>query len=406
MERTILHCDLNNFYASCECMMDPTLRDKPVAVCGSVEERHGIVLAKNYHAKEYGIETAEPVWQAKAKCPFLVIVPPRFDLYVKYSKIVKDIYTDYTDRVESFGLDECWLDISGKRISEREGEAIANEIRERVKRETGLTISVGVSFNKVFAKLGSDMKKPDAVTVIPRSSFRDLIWELPASYLLGVGRKTKKILERYHIDTIGRIAKMPREFFETRMGKNGVQLWKNANGEDDSVVLPTEQYIPAKSFGHGTTTPRDMTDDDAVWNVMLHLTQDIGHSLRINGQKASGVSVAIRDCKLSHKSWQCKLPFPTGSSINLAKAAFSLFRDSYGWENPLRSVTVTAIDLVSATAPVQIGMFDSISDFERVERMEECAWRVRDRFGMGSIIPATLLRKDTLKPPEMKCFLP
>ncbi|MBQ8208928.1 MAG: DNA polymerase IV [Clostridia bacterium] len=405
MERTILHCDLNNFYASCECMMDPELRDKPVAVCGSVEERHGIVLAKNYHAKKYGVSTAEPVWQAKAKCPNLVIVPPRFDLYVKYSKIVKGIYTDYTDKVESFGLDECWLDISGRNITEKEGFLIADEIRERVKRETGLTISVGVSFNKVFAKLGSDMKKPDAVTVITREGFRDQIWSLPASYLLGVGRKTKKVLDKYCIDTIGKIAAMPKEFFEGRMGKSGVQLWRYANGEDTSAVTETDRYIPAKSFGHGTTTPKDLTDGDAVWAVMLHLTQDIGRSLRINGQKASGVSVMIRDCKLVHKQWQCKLPIPTGSSLNIAKAAFALFSNSYGWENPLRSVTVTAINLVSASAPVQTNLFDDTREFERVERMEECAWTVKERFGINSIMPAALLGKDNEKVPEMKTFL-
>ncbi|MEE0968449.1 MAG: DNA polymerase IV, partial [Clostridia bacterium] len=280
MERTILHCDLNNFYASCECLLDPTLRDKPVAVCGREEDRHGIVLAKNYHAKKYGVATAEPVWQAKSKCPELVIVPPRYDIYVKYSKIVKNIYYQYTDKVEGFGLDECWLDISGKKVDEAEGVRIANEIRERVKSETGLTISVGVSFNKVFAKLGSDMKKPDAVTAITRNGFREQIWGLPASSLLGVGRETKKLLDRYFIDTIGKIATMPRDFFEKRLGKLGVQLWTYANGEDDSPVLRSEDHESAKSFGHGTTTPKDLTDNASVWDTILELTQDISESLR------------------------------------------------------------------------------------------------------------------------------
>ena len=405
MERTILHCDLNNFYASCECMMNPELADKPVAVCGSVEERHGIVLAKNYHAKKYGVATAEPVWQAKAKCPALVIVQPHFELYVKYSSIVKAIYSDYTDRVESFGLDECWLDISGRKVTEAIGIDIANEIRERVKRETGLTISVGVSFNKVFAKLGSDLKKPDAVTAITRSGFKKQIWGLPASALLGVGRETKKTLDRYCINTIGKIAAMPRDFYETHMGKAGVQLWMYANGEDNSPVLMTDQYIPAKSFGHGTTTARDMKNCDEVWTTMLHLTQDIGHSLHINHQKATGVSVMIRDSKLSHKQWQCKLPIPTGSSVNIARAAFELFSGFYGWENPLRSVTVTAINLVSASTPVQMNLFDDTSEFERIERIEECAWRVRDRFGKDSIIPATLLRNDIFKFHKINSFM-
>ena len=398
MERTILHCDLNNFYASCECMLDPAIKDKPVAVCGSVEERHGIVLAKNYHAKRYGVQTAETVHSALAKCPGLIVVKPHFDLYAKYSRLVKRIYMDYTDKVESFGLDECWLDISGKSIDEKKAFYIANEIKERVKNETGLTISVGVSFNKVFAKLGSDMKKPDAVTIITKEKFKEKIWGLPASALLGVGRSTEKLLDKYNINTIGDIAAMPKSFFEAKMGKNGARLWENANGNDDSNVTETECYIPAKTVGHGTTTRKDMTCLDEVWTTILLLTQDIGYNLRINKQKASGVAVSIRDCNLTTKQWQCRLPIPTGSSINLAKAAFSLFKRSYGWENPLRSVTVTAIDLVSSTMPVQLNLFDDNRKFERTEKLEECAYEVRDRFGIDSIVPATLLGCENLTP--------
>lgn len=404
MERTILHCDLNNFYASCECMLDPTIKDKPVAVCGSVEERHGIVLAKNYHAKRYGIQTAETVRSALAKCPELIIIKPHFELYVKYSRLVKRIYTDYTDKVEPFGLDECWLDISGKSIDEKKAFLIANEIKDRIKNEIGLTISVGVSFNKVFAKLGSDMKKPDAVTMITKNEFKEKVWELPAPALLGVGRSTQKILKKYNINTIGDIAKIPKSFFEAKMGKNGARLWENANGNDDSPVAETECYIPAKSVGHGTTTRKDLTCLDEVWTTMLLLTQDIGYNLRINKQKASGVAVNIRDCKLFTKQWQCRLPIPTGSSINLAKAAFSLFKNSYRWENPLRSVTVTAINLVSAAMPVQPNLFDDNRKFERIEKLEECAYEVRDRFGIDSIVPATLLGCENLT--EKTSFLP
>ncbi len=404
MERTILHCDLNNFYASCECMLNPSIKDKPVAVCGSVEDRHGIVLAKNYYAKSCGVQTAETVWSALAKCPKLVIVKPRFDIYIKYSRLVKSIYTDYTDKVESFGLDECWLDISGKSIDEKKAFSIANEIKERVKKETGLTISVGVSFNKVFAKLGSDMKKPDAVTMITRENFKEKIWQLPASDLLGVGRSTKKLLDKYNINTIGNIAATPKSFFKVKMGKNGARLWENANGNDDSPIIETECYIPAKSVGHGMTTRNDLTTLDDVWTTMLLLTQDIGYSLKINKQKACGVTVSIRDCKLSSRQWQCRLPIPTGSSINLAKAAFSLFKSSYGWENPLRSVTVTAINLVSADMPTQLNIFDDNRKFERIERLEECAYEVRDRFGMDSLVPAALLGCEKFT--EKTSFLP
>ena len=212
MGRVILHCDLNNFYASCECSRDMSIKDKPVAVCGSQEERHGIVLAKNYHAKAFGVSTGEAIWQAKQKCPDLVIVAPHYELYMKYSKLVRSIYLDYSDQVESFGMDECWVDISSKDMNIEKGTTIAHEIRERVKFETGLTISVGVSFNKIFAKLGSDMKKPDAVTVIPEDRFKEIVWPLHSSEMLGVGRATQNTLDKYCINTIGKIAAMPEAF--------------------------------------------------------------------------------------------------------------------------------------------------------------------------------------------------
>ena len=207
LDRTILHCDMNNFFASVECRNDPSLKGLPVAVCGRIEERHGIVLAKNYEAKKYGIQTGEPVIRARAKCPSLVIVDPHYDEYVKFSRLAKKIYCEYTDLVEPFGDDECWLDVSGSHALFGDGETIANIIRERIKNELGLTVSVGVSFNKVFAKLGSDMKKPDAVTVIDRKSFKEKIWHLPASDMIGVGRATAEILNGYGIHTIGQLAK-------------------------------------------------------------------------------------------------------------------------------------------------------------------------------------------------------
>ncbi len=405
MERIILHCDLNNFYASCECLLNPSLASIPVAVCGSEEDRHGIVLAKNYHAKKYGVQTAEPVWQAKAKCPELVTVPPHFDVYVRYSNAVKGIYKLYTNKVESFGLDECWLDISGKNVDEAEGVRIANEIRERVKNEVGLTISVGVSFNKVFAKLGSDLKKPDAVTAITRSGFREQIWKLPASDLLGVGRETKKMLDKYFIDTIGKIATAPRDFLERKLGKAGVQLWLYANGEDESPVLCEGEHAPAKSFGHGTTTPKDLTSNEEVRRTILMLTRDIADSLRKSGMKASGVSVNVRDADLVHKSWQCRLPTPTAAANNIASAAYSLFAQSYDWRKNLRSVTVTAINLISDDEPVQTDIFgvpENIESFKKNEKVEECANLIRDRYGEASLVPASFLLEESSRAPHIK----
>ena len=260
-ERTILHVDMNNFYASVECMLDPCLRDKPIAVGGDVEKRHEIILAKNDKAKKYGVKTGEALWQAKAKCRDLLIVAPHYEQYRKYSRLAHQIYEEYTDQIEVLGIDECWLDVTGSRSIFGDGEKIANELRERIKFELGLTVSVGVSFNKSFAKLGSDMKKPDAVTVIPQESFREKIWELPVSDLFGVGRKTARKLAERGVYTIGRLAGTPESVVRSWFGVVGTELWLSANGMENSAVLHKDYEPPVKSVGHGITTPNDLTDN-------------------------------------------------------------------------------------------------------------------------------------------------
>ena len=262
MLRSILHCDMNNFYASVECMLDPALKKYPIAVCGSVEERHGIVLAKNYKAKAFDVKTGDAVWQAKQKCKDLVVVPPHYEEYIKYSKLARSVYERYTDQVESYGMDECWLDISGTESLFGSPEKVANEIRETMKFELGLTISVGVSFNKIFAKLGSDMKKPDAITVITPENYQELVWPLPASDLLYVGRATAKKLSDYFIHTIGDIAKSEPEFLQRRLGINGLALWQFATGTDQSRVKPIDYVVPAKSIGHGITCSAELLTED------------------------------------------------------------------------------------------------------------------------------------------------
>lgn len=258
MERTILHCDCNNFYASIECLYNPSIRDLAVAVCGNVENRHGIVLAKNYIAKSAGVQTGEAIWQAKQKCPNLVVVPPSYDKYLRFSKMAREIYYEYTNQVDSFGLDECWLDVTGSTRLFGSGLDIANQIRNQVKEELGITISVGVSFNKIFAKLGCDMKKPDAVTIISKEKYKEVAWALPASDLLYVGRRTAKVLRSFGIQTIGDLAKTPPEFLHHKFGKNGLKLWNFANGYDQSPVRDIESIHLIKSVGNSTTTPHDL----------------------------------------------------------------------------------------------------------------------------------------------------
>ena len=347
---------MNNFYASVECMLDPVLKKYPVAVCGSVEERHGIVLAKNYAAKAFGIKTGDAVWQAKQKCRNLVVVPPHFEEYIKYSKLARN-----------------------------SPEKVANDIRETIKFELGLTISVGVSFNKIFAKLGSDMKKPDAVTVIPKDTFRDKIWGLPAADLLGVGRATQRVLDSYCIRTIGDLAKTDPDFLNRRLGKNGIALWQYANGNDRSRVMNADFVSPVKSVGHGITTIEDLENDEQVWPVFLELTQDIGHKLRVHKKCADGVAIHIRDNTLFSKQWQTALDMPTQSPMLIAKAAFALFEKRYNWRNPIRSVTIQAINLVPQDTPRQVDLFMNIEKIEKAERLDQCIETIRQRFGKNSI---------------------
>lgn len=387
MNRDILHCDMNNFYASVECMLNPKLRNKPIAVCGSVEERHGIVLAKNYPAKAFGVSTGEAIWQAKQKCKDLVVVNPHYEEYIKYSKYAREIYSRYTDLIEPFGMDECWLDISGY---SRSSYDIANEIKETIKFELGLTISIGVSFNKIFAKLGSDMKKPDAITVIDKETFREKIWGLPASDLLGVGRATKAKLDNYGILTIGELANAPEHLLQSLFGKNGLLLSAYANGNDYSSVMPSGYTPPIKSVGHGVTTVRDLENLSDVYPVILELSQDIGAKLRKYDFNAAGVAIDVRDSDLFVKQWQCHISTPTNSSAIIAEKAFDLFNNSYRWRNGIRSITVRAINLVSANDPRQQNFYEDFSRIERKEKIEEAIDEIRRRFGKEAIIPASL----------------
>ena len=388
--RTILHCDMNNFYASCECTQDPSLQGKPIAVCGAKEDRHGIVLAKNEMAKACGVQTGEAIWQAERKCKGLVVVPPHYELYLHYSKLARAIYAEYTDLIEPMGLDEVWLDVTGSRALFGDGVTIAEHLRRRVREELGLTISVGVSFNKIFAKLGSDLKKPDAVTYIPYERFREITGPLPVNALFGVGRATTKALHAMGITTVGRLAQTPLSLLQHRFGKNGVTLWQNANGEDRSPVANMNADLPMKTAGHGVTTARDLENDAEVWRIMLQLTQDLGHRLRSYGKQAYGISVSVRGTSLASKQWQVKLPFPTQNAGKIAEAAFALFRQNYLWQEPIRSVTVTAIDLGEISRPVQMDLFTDAAAMERRERLDECVESIRNRFGATAIHPAIL----------------
>ena len=257
-ERVIMHIDMNTFYASVAQHLDPKIRNKPVAVAGDPERRNGIILAKSREAKACGVKTAEAIWQARQKCPNLILLPPHHGLYAQYSRRINTIYGQYTDLVEPYGCDEAWLDVTGSTALKGDEKKIADEIRSRVKKELGITVSIGISWNKIFAKLGSDYKKPDAITQFHKENYQSIVWNLPAANLLYVGRSTRTMLNRYGIKTIGKIATSDPDFLERLFGKMGLVLYSFANGWDDSPVEPEGYAAPIKSIGNSTTTPRDL----------------------------------------------------------------------------------------------------------------------------------------------------
>ena len=379
--RTILHCDLNNYFASVELLSHPELAQKPVIVGGSSEERHGIVLAKNYAAKAYGIITGETIRQAVDKCPSLQILEPHYDLYLEYSRRVRKIYERYTDLIEAMGIDECFLDVTGSRYLFGDGEEIADRIRREVKEETGLTISVGVSFNKIFAKLGSDMKKPDAVTVIPPENFREKIWHLPAHEMLGVGMKTYKKLYYRGIRTIGDIAHCPPELMRSYLGKAGEVLWVYANGYENSPVMHETERCPIKSIGHGTTTKADLVSEREVFELIMELMQEVGTKLRRNELKAGGVAVGVRENDLSWQEYQVKFASPTQLTRELAREAMLLFRRKHIWRSDIRSISVRAIYLSAEDAPEQIGLFTDAAKKAELLMLEHTIDELRERYG-------------------------
>ena len=388
--RHILHSDLNCFYASVEIMLDPSLRGKAVAVCGSSEDRHGIVLAKSEKAKKAGVKTGMVNMEAKALCKDLILVPPQYDQYLKYSKLTREIYYRYTDLVEPFGMDECWLDVTGSYIYGSPVD-MADEIRKSVYEELGLTVSVGVSFNKIFAKLGSDLKKPDATTVISKEDFKEKIWPLKCSEIIYCGRATTRKLNLFGIYTLGNLANADPAFLKNILGVNGLYLWSYANGFDHSRVEHRNFVSPVKSIGHGITCVSDLENETEVYKVMLQLSQDVGHRLRVHEMTAGGVCIYIRGNDLNFSQFQCKLPVRTQLPSEIAHYGFDLFLKKYDRAEKVRAVCIRAIDLAPKDQASQISIFDDIHKRIRREELEGSIEDIRERFGKKSVTYAVLL---------------
>ena len=384
-ERIILHSDMNCYYASVEHLYRPELAGKPLAVGGDPEARQGIVLTADYMAKRKGVKTGMALWQAREVCPEIIFVPPRMDLYMRFSKMASEIYSEYTNRIEPFGLDESWLDVSDSTTIKGDGEKIAKEISNRIKYELGVTVSIGVSFNKIFAKLGSDYNKPDAITTMYRKEFQSTAWNLPGGDLLCVGRSTQRKLVNFGINTIGDLAKCDERILIAHLGKMGSILWAFANGYDDSPVRLENTRAPIKSVGNGVTTPRDLETDEDVKIVLYILAESVSARLRENGFRCRVVEISVRDKDLCSFTRQRKIKNATNITKEIAEYAFQLFKENYNWSKAIRSLGVRGADLVTDNYWEQIDLFSSMEKREKQMKMDEAVDEIRKRFGFYSV---------------------
>ena len=393
MDRVILHCDANKYYASVEILDNPALRPYPVAVCGSQEDRHGIVLTANAIAKGFGIQTGMANWQAKQVCPNLIILHPRYERYLHFSRLMRKIYLEYSDRVEAFGLDENWVDLSNPGVTIEDGERIANAIRNRVREELGLTISVGVSFNKIFAKLGSDLKKPDATTVIRRDDFKKKVWPLPVSELLYVGRQTTKKYADINIRTIGDLARFDSDCLRSKFGKTADMLQSYARGVDMTPVMPVSESMAIKSIGNSTTAPSDIENRDDALCIVTILAECVAMRLREHGFRSRNITIAVRNVvkytdgnnrtttSLDWHSCQHMLGTSTNLAVDIIREAMKLFDERYARMYPFRGLGISCGTLVPESVPVQMDLFGSAEKKARMEQLERNVDILRNRFG-------------------------
>ena len=383
--RVILHSDINCCYAAIEHLHHPELEGKPLAVGGDPESRHGIVLTADYIAKKYGVKTGMPLWQAKQLCPEINFVSPRMDLYLRFSRMAHEIYADYTDLQEPYGIDESWLDVTDSATVKGDGYSIAKEISNRMKSELGITVSIGVSFNKIFAKLGSDYKKPDAITTMYEDEFQTKAWNLPVGDLLYVGRSTKQKLTKLGIHTIGELARMDESILVGMLGKMGSVLWAFANGYDDSPVRRENTHAPIKSVGNSTTTHRDLVNDEDVKIIIYVLAESVAARLRENGFRCRVVEISIRDNELYSFTRQRKIGNATNITEEIATEAYKLFKENYNWRKPIRSVGVRGADLVNDNYWEQLDLFCDFQMREKHMKMDVAVDDIRRRFGFYSI---------------------
>lgn len=394
MDRVILHVDMNSFFASVETLAHPEAASVPMAVCGDAQNRRGIILAKNELAKSFGVQTAEPIWQAQKKCPELMLLPPHHDLYYNISKQANAIYCRYTDLVEPASVDESYLDVTASERLFGSGEQIAMRIHEDIKNELGLTVSIGVSFCKIFAKMGSDYKKPDATTIVTRESFRELMYPLPVKSFMYVGRATQRSLKSIGVETIGDLARLSERTLTQRLGKHGAVLYRNVHGLDDGRVLAADEREPVKSIGNSLTYRRDLTTVQDIRAALAPLAESVGARLRAHGFKCRGIQVAVKSPDFMTVERQSRLENATFLSREIYRASLELVLSAWKPGSAVRLLSVTAIQLVSENESEQISFFSKPQNNAKLEALDRSKDKIRAKFGNDAIKPASILKND------------
>jgi len=396
LERIIIHSDMNSCYASIECSLNPELKGKAMAVGGNEASRHGIILAKSEEAKKFGVKTGEPLWQARQKCPGLIIVEPHFDVYKEFSRKAHEIYSRYTDIIEPMGLDEVWCDLTGSIMLYGSAYNIIREIKESFKSELGITVSIGLSYNKIFAKLGSDLAERDGFYEITKADYKEKVWHLPASVLFGIGRKTAARLEEYGVSTVGDLANCSKEWLRAVFGVCGNDMWLSANGLNNDRVSLDSYKAKSKSIGHGVTCKADLENNEEVWKVFLFLSQNVAKRLTEENLFATGVQIGVRYTRLTTKQFQCQLDFSTQSAYEIAKTAIKLFKANYVWDLNVRAVTVRAINLTEKACFRQLDFYTDYSKIDKQKSIDDAVMGIRKKFGENIIFNCCLMNEDKI----------
>lgn len=397
-ERVIFHIDVNSAFLSWTAAWRVhvqgesfDLRAVPSVIAGDRKSRHSIILAKSAPAKKYGIQTGEPLGRALEKCPSLVVAEPDYDLYVQASRRMIALLHEYSPNVEQFSIDEAWVDMTGTEGLFGTPVMAANRLRERFRQELGFTVNIGISSNKLLAKMAGDFEKPDKTHTLFPSEIPTKLWPLPVGELFMVGRKTEQKLRLMGICTIGALAQADPAFLRQKLGKQGQIIWQFANGRDAGVVCPEAEAN--KGYGNSFTTPRDVTDRGYAYQILLSLCETVGMRLRRDGQAGGCVCVQLRTSGFADSSRQSRLPTVTNVTAELYRHACAIFDQLWDGKTPLRQLGVQVTQLSTSTSR-QYSLFEQ-QDYARLEKLDSAVDSIRRKYGEESIIRATFLSGET-----------